>query len=217
MLTPPASASSAAPWDAYIQATLDHALRIWWAFYWPTTIIAFVLSLGFGYLLRQLYENTLIPATYVRLAAQISGYLITYTVAIFVMRYILHKNFRHFQLGLVSNLPDSSAQPLAVTFGRALRVWWTYVWRTIAYFLLAWIFVLYPAGMFVGMFRPSPLFSTMFFGLLGFLINAALSLFVIYSNILEEDFADFRVALLPRPDAKPAGAALGSDATPALS
>ena len=58
--------------------------------------------------------------------------------------------------------------------------------------------MIYPAGMFVALFRPTPTFSYVFFGLLGFVVSGALALFVIYSNILEEDIGDFRVSLLPR-------------------
>jgi hypothetical protein len=58
--------------------------------------------------------------------------------------------------------------------------------------------VIYPTGIFVGLFRPSPAFSYVFFGLLGFVVGGSVALFVIYSNILEEDIGDFRVSLLPR-------------------
>jgi hypothetical protein len=37
-------------------------------------------------------------------------------------------------------------------------------------------------------------------------IEAAVGLFVIYSNILDEDFADFRVNLIPRTSPEPATA-----------
>lgn len=38
--------------------------------------------------------------------------------------------------------------------------------------------------MFVGLFRPSPLVASAIFLVLGFIVGGALSLFVIYSNIL---------------------------------
>lgn len=196
MLVPLASPSTA-PSDDYIQPTLGHALRIWWAFYWPTTLMSVVLGFGFGRVLRLSYQNGLATATFVRLTAQIGGYAINYLVAFFVLYYILKKNFRHFRLRMLSSSSGALNMAVDVTYGRTLRVWWIYVWRTLVYTGLAWVFVVYPAGMFVGLFRPSPTFSYVFFGLFGFVVSGALALFVIYSNILEEDIADFRVSLLP--------------------
>jgi hypothetical protein len=40
----------------------------------------------------------------------------------------------------------------------------------------------------------------------GIALGGAVGLFVIYSNILDEDFGDFRVCLLPRSEAKVAPA-----------
>jgi hypothetical protein len=198
MLEPLASARSTSPSDDYIQPTLGHAWRIWWAFYWPTTLVSLVLGFGFGRLLRLVYENGLANANFVRLASQIGGYMINYLVALFVLYYILNKNFRHFRLGLLSSSRGTPNVAVDVTYGRTLRVWWIYVWRTIVYTALAWVFVIYPAGMFVGLFRPTPTLSYVFFGLLGFVVGGSVALFVIYSNILEEDIGDFRVCLLPR-------------------
>jgi len=198
MLEPLASATSTSPSDDYIQPTLAHALRIWWAFYWPTTLVSLVLGFGFGRMLRLIFQNGLATAAFIRLTAQIGGYAINYLVALFVLYYILNKPFRHFRLGLVSSSSGAPTIPVDVTYTRTLRVWWIYVWRTVVYTALAWVFVVYPAGMFVGLFGPSPAFSYVFFGLLGFVVSGSLALFVIYSNILEEDIGDFRVSLLPR-------------------
>lgn len=197
MLEPLASATITSASDDYIQPTLEHALRIWWAFYWPTTLFSLVLGFGFGRILRLIYENGFADANFVRLASQIGGYLINYLVALFVLYYILNKNFRHFRVRLLSIASGSQSLTVDVTYRRTFRVWWIYVWRTIVYTMLAWVFVIYPAGIFVGLFRPTPAFSYVFFGLLGFLVSGALALFVIYSNILEEEIGDFRVSLIP--------------------
>jgi hypothetical protein len=186
------------PADSYIQPNMGHALRIWWAFYWPTTLVTAVLTYALQYGVRQVYENSAFPAKILARVLQIGPYVLTYTVAIFVMHYILGKTFRHFRLGLLSSGNTSSAQTLPRSFVRTLRVWWTYVWRTLVYSMLGLAFVIYPAGWFVGMFQPGPAFSLVFFTVLGFLVNGAFSLFVIYSNILDEDIGDFRVSLLPR-------------------
>jgi len=61
--------------------------------------------------------------------------------------------------------------------------------------------------------RPTPTFSYVVFGLLGFVVSGALALFVIYSNILEEDIGDFRVGFVASPSSEPvrtANASFGS-------
>jgi hypothetical protein len=198
MLGAQSVAESAILGDSYIQPNLGHGLRIWWAFYWPTTLIATVLTFVLGYGVRQIYQNSAFPAKILVRVLQIGPYVLNYLVAIFVMHYILGKTFRHFRLGLLSSGNPSSAQTLPRSLVRTLRVWWTYVWRTLVYSLLGMAFVIYPASWFVGMFRPGPEFSMVYFTVLGFLVNGAFSMFVIYSNILDEDMGDFRVSLLPR-------------------
>src|SRR5947199_3938112 len=145
MLEPLASHTSTSAFDAYIQPTLGHALRIWWAFYWPTTLISLVLGFGFGRILRLIYENGVATANFIRLASQVSAYVINYLVALFVLYYLLNKRFRHFRLGLCSTQTGSAQVAVAVTYARTFRVWWIYVWRTVIYVALAWIFLIYPA------------------------------------------------------------------------
>lgn len=67
---------------------------------------------------------------------------------------------------------------------------------------------------FLNIFRPGIVFTTLFFLLLGTALNGAFSLFVIYSNILEEEIGDFRVVLLPREKASPAQPPLASEPAP---
>ena len=110
-----------------------------------------------------------------------------------------------------SNVPEQKLKP---TFARTLRVWWIFTWRTVVYGFLAFALVLYPMGMFVGIFNPGPLFSTLFFWFLRTAVGGAIALFVIYSNILDEDIGDFRVVLRPRQDAVRASNPLASDLAP---
>jgi len=184
------------PTTPYIQPNFNYALRVWWAFYWPTNLASFILAwlLQIGTL--HLYENTAIPAKFVLYTLQAGPYVITYTIAIFVMRYVLGKTFRNFRIALVSTDP-SSPQPLPVTFSRSIRVWWTYSWRTLALSLLGLAFVIYPLGWFVALFQPPPALAKTIFFILGLLVNCAFSLFILYSNVLDEAFSDFRVTLLP--------------------
>jgi hypothetical protein len=214
MLEAPAGVHSAPGLDDYVQPNLGHALRIWWAYYWPTTLITVVSGYLLGLVVRALWENFIVSAKAVIPVTRYGPYVINYGVALFVMRYVLGKTFRHFRLGLVSSQSGAPAQPLKPTFARTLRVWWIFTWRTVLYTVLSTVFVTYPMGMFVGLFKPSPFLASLIFLLLGFVIGGALSLFVIYSNILDEDIGDFRVVLLPRENAVPAHPSLASDPAP---
>lgn len=202
------------PGTNYIQPNLGHALRIWWAFYWPNTLISSTLGFGLGYLLRLAYENTNVPGRLIRLPARFGDLVLTYAVAIFVIQYILGKRFRDFRIGLLSRNGGTGAQLLQATFRRTLRVWWTFSWRTVVYYLIAWVVVILPLGWFLGVFRPSPTFAAIFLAAIGFVVGGAVALFAIYSNILDEDIGDFRVCLLRHeaqaaPPANAAGNAVG--------
>jgi hypothetical protein len=214
MFEPPAGRHAAQAIDDYLQPNLGHGLRIWWAYYWPTTIISLILGYLLGIVVRALWENFILPASTLVPVTRFGPYVINYVVALFVMRYILGKTFRHFRLGLVPSGSAGPTETLKPTFVRTLRVWWMFTWRTVLYTALSIVFVTYPMGMFVGLFNPSPVVARLIFLMLGFFIGGALSLFVIYSNILDEDIGDFRVVLLPRQNAVPSHNALATDAAP---
>jgi hypothetical protein len=117
----------------YIQPTFAHGLRIRWAFFWPTTLISAILGAAIDFGLRVIYEHTNIPADVIGPLMRFAPYVISYVVALFIMEYILRKNFRHFRIGLVSSGVSANAQALPATFARTVRVWWTYSWRTVLY------------------------------------------------------------------------------------
>jgi hypothetical protein len=214
MFKPPAGGHAAPAIDDYIQPSLGHGLRIWWAYYWPTTLITLILGYLQGIVVRALWENFIVPARTLVPVTRFGPYVINYVVALFVMHYVLGKTFRHFRLGLVPSGSAGPAETLKPTFVRTLRVWWIFTWRTVLYTALSIVFVTYPMGMFVGLFDPSPAVARLIFLLLGFVTGGALSLFVIYSNILDEDIGDFRVVLLPRQNAAPAHSSLATDSAP---
>lgn len=198
MFNAPAVASAAAQPSNYIQPTLNHGLRVWWAYYWPTTLVVALLSLCVAYWLRVLYQDVLVSATVFIWVARLQGYVLTYLVGIFGIHYVLRRRFRRFRIALVSTSVAEGMERLEVTAIRGLRVWWTFTWRTIVYAAIAYVAVIMPLGWFVGIFAPGPIFTAIFFLLVGIVINGAISLFIIYSNILDEEFGDFRVVLLPR-------------------
>jgi hypothetical protein len=203
----PHAASSTPPsLSNYIQPNLGHGLRIWWAFFWPATLVVAFLTFILNFWLRWLYENTNVPARLIGPTMKLSPYVLTYVVALFVMYYILHKNFRQFRIGLLSNRGGEGSELLEPTLRRTVRVWWTYSWRTFVYGLIAVFVTAIPRGVFVGLFGWNRRLEALVAALVGIALGGAVGLFVIYSNILDEDFGDFRVCLLPRSEAKVAPA-----------
>jgi hypothetical protein len=199
MFDSPSPAPAATQETSYIQPTFSDGLRIWWALFWPTTLIAGILTAALHYSLRRVYQNSDIPGSVLSPIMRFDPYALTYIVALFVMDYVLEKNFRHFRLGLLSNRGGEGAQLLPVTLGRTLRVWWTYSWRSLIYRLILAFITTIPMGVILGLFTRMPVAHALVQFLAGISIEGAAGLFVIYSNILEEDFGDFRVCLLPRP------------------
>jgi hypothetical protein len=208
-LPPPAS-----PESNYIQPNLGHGLRIWWAFFWPTSLIAGLMTFALNYSLARIYENSGIPGSLIGRVMKFDPYVMTYFVALFVMDYVLQKKFRHFRLGLLSNRGGEGAQPLDVTIGRTLRVWWTYSWRSLVYRLVLSFVAAIPMGVLIGLFTRMPVAHALVTFFMGIAIDGAAGLFVIYSNILDEDFGDFRVCLFPRE--KPSFAPPAPAANPAV-
>jgi hypothetical protein len=194
----PPAAAEARPAGGYIQPSLDHGLRVWWAYYWPTNLIALGAVAVINFALGAVYENTVISGRVVGLVARIQPYLVTYLVSIFTIRYILGKRFRHFRIALVPRT-GSETQPLPRTFGRTIRVWWTFVWRTLVYGLIVTFAGTILLGTVTGVLsefgRVMAILTPI---VVGVVIAGVVGLFVMYSNILDEEFGDFRVALLPR-------------------
>jgi hypothetical protein len=191
----------------YIQPTLDHGLRIWWAFFWPTTVISAILGFAIEFGLRVIYEHTNVPGNLIGPVMRFTPYVISYVVALFIMEYILRKNFRHFRIGLVSNGGGANAQDLPATFARTVRVWWTYSWRTVLYRIIITFVATIPLSVLLGIFTRIPTAQAIVRALVMIAIDAGAGLFVIYSNILDEDFGDFHVCLLPLRKAAAASAA----------
>jgi hypothetical protein len=188
--------------SAYIQPTLNHGLRLWWAYFWPTTLLAGILDVTLVFWMRLLYENTDLPGWLVIYPMRYAPLAMDYIVGILTMYYLLHRRFRRFRIALfpVGVLPESAkdATPLPATFLRSLRVWWTFTWRKVVYSVIAYVVVLLPLSWFAGVFNPRAAQAAIFFYLAGLVVNGAVSLFVIYSNILDEDFGEFTVRLVAR-------------------
>jgi len=182
----------------YIQPNLGHGLRIWWAFFWPTTLISIVATIVVNYWARYFYENSNVPGSLLRPIFQYDSYFFSYATAFFVMNYILRKNFRQFRIGLFPRRGEAGNEPLRPTLSRTIPVWWTYSWRTFVYGLIAVFVTAIPRAFLLGPFSRNRVLEPLMGNLFRVALGGAIGLFVIYSNILDEDFGDFRVCLLPR-------------------
>lgn|SRR5215467_3713368 len=195
------SSHASVPLGDYIQPTLNHGLRVWWAYYWPTSLISFVFIAMISIALRLAWQNFLVSASFVRWANSILPYAVTYAISLFIIHYILAKRFRHFRVALLPRDISSTDQSLPRTVARTIRVWWAFSWRAVVFsvilrfaggiaigFVVAALSMLGP-----GMTALVPIAAQV-------IIDGAVGLFVMYSAILDEEFGDFRVALLPRGD-----------------
>ena len=213
--TPHAASAAPSSLSNYIQPNLGHGLSIWWAFFWPTTVISVVLTIAANSWLKFLYENSNVSGSLLRPILKYDLYIFSYIVAFFAMYYILRKNFRHFRIGLLSHRGGLGSELLEPTLRRTIRVWWTYSWRTFVYGLIAIFVTAIPRAVFVGLFGWNHRLEALVAALVGIALGGAVGLFVIYSNILDEDFGDFRVCLLPKSEANVAPATPAAD--PAVS
>jgi hypothetical protein len=135
------------------------------------------------------------------LFVQYGVYPLGYGVAIFVIRMVVQKQFKTFRILLVA--PQSEPpQVLAMTWTRTFRIWWTFCWRTTVYLAALLVALYVPSGFIIGAVQViAPAISPFFPLLMGIVLAAAVGLFAIYSNILDERIADFTVTLAPRTSA----------------
>jgi hypothetical protein len=196
MFDAPRAANSSAPPDNYIQPNLGHGLRIWWAFYWRTALGSGVLSAGVNITLRYFSDD---PASV--LISRYDAYIFYYLTAFFMIAYILRKDFRSFRIGLLSSHGGEGAQLLPQTLRRTARVWWTFCWRAVVYRIIVAVVASFPLGWILGFLAAvlaGPKTVALVNLTLQIVLDGAVGMFVIYSNILDEDISDFRVALVPR-------------------
>ncbi|MGC2831644.1 MAG: hypothetical protein WB994_18550, partial [Candidatus Acidiferrum sp.] len=83
MFEPPSISVPDSALNDYIQPNLGHALRIWWAYYWPTMVISFLLGVLLRGVVRLLYENFIISANPLVPVVGYGPYVINYVVAFF--------------------------------------------------------------------------------------------------------------------------------------
>jgi hypothetical protein len=204
---PPVRSASLSPED-YIQPSLAYGLRIWWAYYWPTFLISSFFIGVLTVLLRRAWEYLILRDQIFLWANRILPYAVTFFVSMVGIHRILRKKFQSFYIALLPRNASFGAEALPRTSKRALRVWWEFIWRSVIYSVIFRFAGSIALGLTFGILasiggiagKVVPL-------ILQVLIDAAVGSFVIYSGLLDEEFGDFRVTLVPRvavPSATPA-------------
>lgn len=185
--------------ENYLQPNLSHSLRIWWAYYWPTSLISFIIIVVLSVLLRKAWENDTLSTQVVRWANQILPYAVVSAVSTLGIWRILRKKFHAFSIALLPRDPASGNEPLSLSPQRTLRVWWEFIWRNVVYSVILRIAGSIAINLTIGLLATlgGPMRAIVPF-VSQVLMDAAVGLFVIYSGILDEEFADFRVTLVPR-------------------
>ena len=185
--------------EDYVQPNLGHGLRIWWAYYWPTSLISFIIIVVLSVLLRKAWENHTLSTQVVQWANRILPYAVVSAVSMLGIWRILAKKFHSFSIALLPRAPASGNEPLSLSLQRTLRVWWEFIWRNVVYSVILRFAGSIALSLTIGILatlggRTGAFVSFVLQGLM----DAAVGLFVIYSGILDEEFADFRVTLVPR-------------------
>jgi hypothetical protein len=189
--------------NQYIQPTLQHGLRIWWAYYWRNEVIALILGFQLGAFVQWLVTKGWAPYTYRALLIQGGGIALNYIPAAAVLYYVFRKKFRSFRIRLTPLGLVESDQEFTLTPKRAFRIWWTFTWRGIVYTLVLLFITNIPMGFLVSAVTAiSPAVGQIFGLLTGIGIAAAVGLFVIYSNLLDEDIGDFHIGLVSKSPSK---------------
>jgi len=194
----PIRATSASTED-YIQPNFNYGLRIWWAYYWPTSLISFVIISVLTILLRRAWETETLSTQFVLWAGRIQPYAVVFLVSMPGIYRILGKKFRHFSIALLPLNSTLAVERLPRTSERTLRVWWAFIWRSIVYSLIFRFAGSIALGLTIG-------FLTSIGGTIGkmvpflsqVVIDGVVGAFVIYSGLLDEEIGDFRVTLVPR-------------------
>jgi hypothetical protein len=165
-------------------------------------MLMFVVALVVGELTRA----AVISVGARNIIMQVGPIVASLAAAFFVMHYVIKKKFRGFRIRLAAG----EQYELEPTRARTTRIWWTYAWRSLLYTVIATFVANIPLSfVLMAAAAVSPGFLRFAQFLTGLVLNGVVGLFVIYSSILDEDIAGFRVGLVPRdtpPLAVPASA-----------
>jgi hypothetical protein len=183
---PPSTPRTTAPDgldSSYIQPTFQHALRIWWAFYWPWAIGSTLFDIGWR-------SSVSMSGAFPMLFGFVLGY--------YVMYYVLGRRFRGFRVALVDEKDFSHLQEVPRTFDRVVRIWWAYTWRVWLTLYIAGGSVYLLFGGFVNSVVVSRTTGAILDVAMYMVFAGAAGLYVFYDTILDDVFAGARVCILQR-------------------
>lgn len=184
--------------EDYITPTLNHGLRIWWAYFWPVALATVVAMVIAGIIGAVRMKQGSVNLEEFNLIVEGTAVISIIAAGLVSFQYLLHKRFRQFRIALYPNPLTPGAVPLKPTFRHALRLWWAFNWRAALWSLLFQVVAAVPIAFIMGALSFIP--GTVAFAvlLLRVVIESGVSLFVIYSSILDEEFGSFSVRLVPR-------------------
>lgn len=195
----PRVGSASVSQEQYIQPSLAYGLRIWWAYYWPTFLVSSFIIGALMVLLRRAWEYLILRDQGVLWTSRILPYAVIFFVSMFGIRRILRKKFRTFSVALLPRGAAFAVEPLALTLERTLRVWWAFIWRTMFYSLIFRFAGFLALNLTMGILASiGGIAGKVVPVIFQVLIDAAVGSFVIYSGLLDEEFGDFRLTLVPR-------------------
>jgi hypothetical protein len=149
---PPAEAGIPYSTREWITPTFLHALRIWWAYYWPTFIVSMALTflgaMGVAILSRTQAIAPVASIWFLRLLP----YFATAAVGLFVFQYLLTTPFGKFRIAIFPAGYGENERSIPPTFAHGARIWWACTWRSILYGVVAAFVMAIPAGTVVAMF-----------------------------------------------------------------
>jgi hypothetical protein len=197
-VAPPVRSASPSQKD-YIQPSFAYGLRIWWAYYWPTFLISSFIIGVLTILLGRAWEHLVLRHQVFLWVNRILPYAVTFFVSMLGIHRILRKKFQSFYIALMPCNASFSAEALPRTSARILRVWWEFIWRSIVYSIIFRFAGSIALGLILGMLASiGGVMGKLVPLLFQILIDAAVGSIVIYSGLLDEEFGDFRVTLVPR-------------------
>lgn len=170
-----------------LEVTWGRTVRVWWAYVWRLMLITSIIGFGLGLFMGVLGS----PPQLANIILNLTG-IISIAISFAVMQRILGKDFGEFRLVLIRKEVNTE---LEVTWGRTVRVWWAYLWRS--------MLITFIIGFVMGLLQAQGAFnSDLPIQLVGIIISLAFSL-VVMKMILGKDFREFRLVLIRKDDKSP--------------
>ncbi len=121
----------------FIEPEFGHTLRIWWAFTWRSILLGLVVGIVAPIVLNVLIMGLALLAGGTHgatlIVSRIVGYVVSFSVQVYVLWSILYKDFEQFAIRLVpatQTTVSTTADFVLPTLGHAVRIWWAWFWRT---------------------------------------------------------------------------------------